>query len=380
MKNEWGLYIHVPFCKKRCSYCGFFTGSAALKERKSYVWALTGELVERSSEVNGDIHTLYIGGGTPSLLNDEEMRVLMGSVREVFGERFAPVESTIEVNPEDVTYEKIHLWRSLGFNRVSIGVQTFDDRLLGEIGRIHDAGCARRALKKLKEGFENVSLDLMFGLPGQTAASFAESLDEALGFAPQHISVYSLMFEERSALNALLQRGEVEETGEVDYQEMFCDMSAKLALYGYEHYEISNFALPGFRSLHNSSYWKGKPYLGLGAGAHSYDGAALRRSNINDLKAYIRRYTDMTAEQVAETENLSQFDLVVEKLITSLRRKEGIDLKDYRKRFGEEEYERLMEAVRTIEPHLIECDEARIGLTLSGMMVSDDVTLRLIPD
>ena len=380
MKNEWGLYIHVPFCKKRCSYCGFFTGSAALKERKSYVWALTGELVERSSEVNGDIHTLYIGGGTPSLLNDEEMRVLMGSVREVFGERFAPVESTIEVNPEDVSDEKIHLWRSLGFNRVSIGVQTFDDRLLGEIGRIHDAGCARRALKKLKEGFENVSLDLMFGLPGQTAASFAESLDEALGFAPQHISVYSLMFEERSALNALLQRGEVEETGEVDYQEMFCDMSAKLALYGYEHYEISNFALPGFRSLHNSSYWKGKPYLGLGAGAHSYDGAALRRSNINDLKAYVRRYTGMTAEQVAETENLSQFDLVVEKLITSLRRKEGIDLKDYRKRFGEEEYERLMEAVRTIEPHLIECDEARIGLTLSGMMVSDDVTLRLIPD
>lgn len=375
-----GIYIHIPFCRKRCLYCGFFTGSPDINARSKYIDAVLNELKERSSELTSTVNTLYIGGGTPSLLTNEETEKLLGGIEMICSEKYLPEEITMEVNPEDVSPEKAKLWKECGVNRISLGVQTFDDDLLKIIGRRHSSDDACRALEILQKYFGNISIDLMFGLPGESESSFNLSLNKAIQFSPAHISVYSLMFEERSAINLMRKRGEIEEMPEEDYQKLYTDMTRHLTAAGYDHYEISNFAKPGYQSRHNSSYWHNVPYLGLGAGAHSYDGHNRRKYNINDLKGYVERYCNNASVKVSDEEYLTNYDLAVEHIMTGLRCKEGIDIGKYASRFGEKEGNRLQRRASHISKEYIRLTPDSIILTLPGMMISDEIIVELLPD
>lgn len=375
-----GIYIHIPFCRKRCLYCGFFTGSPDIPVRNKYIDAVLNELKERFSDLTSAVETLYIGGGTPSLLTNEETIKLFSGIAKLCDEKYMPGEITMEVNPEDVTPERAQLWKKCGVNRISLGIQTFDDNLLKIIGRRHSSADACRALEILKKYFDNISIDLMFGLPGESKSSFDSSLKKALEFSPHHISVYSLMFEERSAINLMHKRGEIEEMPEEDYQELYIDMTRRLTENGYEHYEISNFAKPGYQSRHNSSYWHNIPYLGLGAGAHSYDGKNMRKYNINDLKGYVERYCNNASVQISEEEYLTNYDLAVEHIMTGLRCKEGINIGKYACRFGEKEGNRLQRRASRINKEYIRLTLDSIVLTLQGMMISDEIIVELLPD
>lgn len=380
---EWGVYVHIPFCHSKCFYCDFYS-RVDNRMRSDYVKALEKEIRTRSEEISGKIGTLYIGGGTPSLLTAEEFESLSGTLMTLVGakndESDKLSEFTIEVNPEDVTDDKAVVWKSCGVDRVSMGVQSFNDIELKKIGRRHTGDGAEESYRILRKHFDNVSLDLIFGLPGQTLESLNQTLDRIIGLAPEHISVYSLMFEERTALTKMRDKGNIEEADDNDSVEMFRLVNARLGEAGYERYEISNYSLKGFRSRHNSSYWEGKPYIGFGASAHGYDGDRRRRWNIAD----IRKYSELingggNLSSLFEEEHLSDEELMEEAVMTRLRRREGIDLKEYGAQFGEENAVRLLEnADFFIKKGEIEKDGYRIRLTDKGVMVSDEIIVGLI--
>ena len=262
-----GVYIHIPFCARKCVYCDFYSVGARLADWPRLVSALLDEARNRVPELTGagaKCDTLYIGGGTPSLLPPGEFGRLAAGVLSLTG----PVsEFTVEVNPDDVTGELADAWRGAGVDRVSMGVQSLVDDELRAIGRRHDSRRAREAYDTLRRRFGNVSLDLMFGLPGQTRRSLRESVAGVNDMRSEHVSVYSLMYEERTALTRMRDSGRIDETPEEESAAMFADISEMLDAAGYEQYEISNYSLPGFRSRHNSAYWSGEPYVGLGRGA-----------------------------------------------------------------------------------------------------------------
>lgn len=318
-----GIYIHIPFCKSRCIYCDFFS-TTALDRRKDYVDALIREWQQRKAETSDPIRTIYLGGGTPSLLESSDLQRLL-SVLPVSTAN----EITLECNPSDLTPEKASAWRAMGINRLSIGVQSFCDTLLRRIGRRHTAEQARLAVKTAQAaGFDNISIDLIYALPMPADTDTATALEvvqndveEALQLNIQHISTYCLTFEDNTPLSQMLLRGEVVETDEDTENTMYDWITARLAQAGFEHYEVSNFALPSRYSQHNSNYWNNTPYIGLGAGAHSYDGHN-RSWNPDDLEAYIRGV--QSESLVRETEHLSAIDRYNEMIMLGLRTDVGI--------------------------------------------------------
>lgn len=372
-----GVYIHIPFCARKCVYCDFYSVGARLADWPRLVSALLDEARIRVPELTGagaKCDTLYIGGGTPSLLPPGEFGRLAAGVLSLTG----PVsEFTVEVNPDDVTGELADAWRGAGVDRVSMGVQSLVDDELRAIGRRHDSRRAREAYDTLRRRFGNVSLDLMFGLPGQTRRSLRESVAGVIDMRSEHVSVYSLMYEERTALTRMRDSGRIDETPEEESAAMFADISEMLDAAGYEQYEISNYSQPGFRSRHNSAYWSGEPYVGLGPAAHSYDGLRTRRANAPDVRAYISRWLDGGGDAVA-VETLTDDELREEMIMTRLRTRGGIPLEEFRRRFGAVAFRSLLSASRRwVAAGLMEERDGTLALSRRGVMVSDEIIVSL---
>ena len=356
------VYLHIPFCKSFCTYCAFYSEIFSPDQAAHYEAAVKAELHSREAEIRKTLSTptLYIGGGTPSVLPPDVLRRLVEAVAKVTGGRYQ--EFTVEINPDDVTPDYASFLKGLGVTRVSMGVQSFDDRILARMHRRHTAEGARRAFGCLREsGFDNISVDLIFGLGGpvregtdgvSAGGVWAESsalesdLDALLslpGGPPEHISAYQLSLEEGSALYEQVRRGRYRECEDEEAARQYRMVCERLRAAGYEHYEISNFALAGartgadamgpdamdpspYRALHNSAYWSGAPYVGLGPAAHSYDGISRRSWNPADLKDYVTRWTarESSSRPGDNSEQLTPEQRAMERVMLALRTADGI--------------------------------------------------------
>ena len=311
-----GLYIHIPFCKKRCRYCDFFS-TTLLERQEAYVRALIREIEARKEEAGEPIRTIYIGGGTPSTLAPQDIQRILNAVGTANAE-----EITMELNPGDAAPAYMQALRTMGINRLSIGIQSFDDELLALIGRRHNAQQAVDAVRMAQEaGFDNLSIDLMYALPTQTMDTWQATIETALRLGVQHISSYGLIYEEGTALTQAVERGELEAIDEDTENAMYDCLCARLKEAGFVHYEVSNFALAGFEAKHNSRYWDHTPYIGVGAGAHTYV-PPVRSWNIDDLEAYIQGTTNGNMER--EQETLNEEELYNERIMLGLRTNRGI--------------------------------------------------------
>lgn len=360
------IYIHIPFCKKRCVYCDFFSSTQS-KAKDSYLDAVCKELKTRQDYLqNEKIETIYFGGGTPSQFGANDfVRIFwaLGAYVSAFLR-----EVTIEANPDDLTPEYIDLIRDLPFNRISLGVQSFNDRELAFLNRRHDAETAIRAVKRLQEKrYGNISIDLMYGLPGQTKAGWRKTLHQAKALSVQHISAYHLTYEKDTPLYDRLQKGLIHPLDEELSIRLFEILMEEMDGAGFEHYEISNFAQPGYRSKHNASYWDGTHYLGIGASAHSYNGQS-RQWNVASIPKYIESQSPENIEIIDEKTAYNDF------ILTRLRTREGIDLTELTSLFGEEKKTYcLQHAQRHIENHYLECRNNRLCISKKGIFISDGI-------
>ena len=371
-----GIYIHIPFCKRRCIYCDFF--STTQSEKKSaYVHALCQELDMRKDYLEGeDIETIYLGGGTPSQLTQKELEEIFSSLYNIYKVK-EDAEITLEANPDDLTPEYIHMLRTLPINRISMGIQTFQEETLKLLHRRHTAQQAIEAVKHCREtGFQNISIDLMYGLPGETLDTWKEDLQQAIALHPEHISAYHLIYEEGTALWKLREQNQVEEADEDLSVTLFKTLIEELTHAGYEHYEISNFCLPGLHSRHNSSYWTGKKYLGCGPSAHSFNGTS-RQWNVASLDKYIQSIQQ--GELDYEIEELDIYTRYNDFVITTIRTHWGMSLSHLRSTYGENLYQYCL---RMAKPHLeqgvLEIKEDTLKLTKEGIFISDGIMSDLL--
>ena len=321
-----GIYLHVPFCNSRCIYCGFCsTVSKGLRQK--YIPALKREISERgdffSSLYESDriVKTLYVGGGTPSILPPELLKEAVSAIRETF--RIAEeIEFTVEVNPDDITEDYAGSLRKMGVNRVSMGVQSFKDSHLKWMRRRHDSQTAVNAYRILrKAGFDNISLDLIFGFPLMTVGDWEDNLDTLIELSPEHISAYQMGIDPDTPLERMEKSGEFSLPSQEDSERMYKILQSKLKAAGYVQYEVSNFCKPGYHSRHNSSYWNRTPYLGLGPGAHSFIGMA-REWNTSDIATWC----NLSILPLREGETLSPEDVFNEILMLGLRTAAGVSL------------------------------------------------------
>ena len=325
-----GIYIHIPFCKSRCIYCDFYS-TTRLQDREEYVRCIEQETALRAPAFaqqmanKGDIlKTVYFGGGTPSVLSERHIGDILCNIRSFF--RHTKIEEiTLEANPGDLSEDKLRGLKEAGINRLSMGVQSFQDTLLHRLSRRHNGEEAIAAVRAARRaGFENISIDLMYGLPEQTMAQWQADVEQAIQLDVEHVSAYCLTYEEGTPLYRMLQDGAVSELDEDLCNQMQDYLEEALEKNGVNRYEISNYAKEGYRSKHNSSYWTGAPYLGLGAGAHSYDGAYCRQWNPDDIGAYMAAIEK--GELPLENEILSETDRYNEAVMLGLRTSEGLDL------------------------------------------------------
>jgi oxygen-independent coproporphyrinogen-3 oxidase len=369
-----GIYIHIPFCRSRCSYCDFATGmySSALAER--YVLNLAKEIKSFTEvETTEIVDTIFFGGGTPSLLSPAQVEMILNAVTERFTVSTG-AEVTIEINPGSASKETLSAYRQLGVNRASFGAQTFDDNELARLGRSHTADDTRRTFRYLRDaGFGNVSFDLIAGLPGQTLEGWRRNLDEAFSLRPEHQSFYLLEVHQGTPLAKHIREGmqpQPDEDLAVAMYELMLDRASEA---GYEHYEISNLCLPGFESRHNTKYWTGAPYYGFGCSAHSYDGLFRRWANERDMLRYLGLIEQGGSAIVDET-RLTQEDRQAEAVFLGLRMMQGLSMKEYSLVFGAdlgEQYEDDLARFR--EAGLIECRGDLLKLTRAGALLSNEV-------
>ena len=366
-----GIYIHIPFCKRRCIYCDFF--STTQSEKKSaYVRAVCRELEMRKDYLEGeDIETIYLGGGTPSQLLREELEEIFNHIYKVYPVR-EDAEITLEANPDDLTPGYVAMLRHLPINRISMGIQTFQEETLKLLHRRHTATQAIEAFRRCREaGFQNISIDLMYGLPGETLETWKEDLQQSIALRPEHISAYHLIYEEDTVLWKLREQHQVEEADEDLSVSLFSTLIEQLSEAGYQHYEISNFCLPGLHSRHNSSYWTGKKYLGCGPSAHSFNGVS-RQWNVASLDDYLKGVEGGQLDY--EVEELDLYTRYNDFVLTSIRTCWGMPLSTLRSDFGEELYRYCL---RMAKPHLdqgvLEKSEDVLKLTRKGIFVSDGI-------
>lgn len=365
-----GIYIHIPFCKSRCIYCGFYS-TTLLDLRKKYINAVCREMELRKNYIREPFSTIYLGGGTPSLLDEAELTKLFLYIYNVYDvDRNA--EITMECNPDDITPEFTNMLSRLSINRVSMGAQTFADSRLRLLHRRHNSDEVKHAVKLLREaGIKNISIDLMFGFPDESLSQWKEDISAAMALNVEHISAYSLMYEEDTPLWKMLDTGKVKEIDEELSLTMFKELVCQLTDAGYEHYEISNFARPGYRSRHNSSYWHQVPYIGLGAAAHSFD-LNSRQWNVADLKLYIEEINNgIIPMEREELDNDTTFNDII---TTALRTSDGIDLNAMETRLGKRYRNTLISAAgKHLEQGLLEIRHDRLRLTSEGIFISDMV-------
>ncbi len=364
-----GVYLHIPFCKSRCSYCDFATDvyrDAGVVEQ--YVDALCSEI--RAFELTATTSdTLYLGGGTPSLLSPDQLEKILSAVRDTFS--ITPdAEVTMEMNPATVTPETLTAYRTLGVNRASFGVQTFNDRDLKLLARGHDANDARDTFRLLRNaGYENISFDLIAGLPGQSLDDWRLNIDEAVAMDPEHISLYLLEIHQGTPLAEQIRSERRPEPDPELAAEMYEFMLDRLAAAGYAQYEISNFAKPGFESRHNSKYWLLDPVYGFGVSAHSFDGLE-RYANERDTAKYVSMIeAAKTAEVIRE-----DIDVASEFIFLGLRLERGIDIHEYRHRFDVDLRQRYKSDLGgLIDEGLVEISDSRLKLTRRGKLFSNEV-------
>ncbi|MCI6161166.1 MAG: radical SAM family heme chaperone HemW [Prevotellaceae bacterium] len=371
-----GLYIHIPFCKNRCIYCGFY--STTLNGMKHcYVDALCKEMLLRSEElgdVDSTVTTIYLGGGTPSQLSIEQLQKIFLYIYKVYSVA-ADAEITMECNPDDVTKEYALSLQDLPINRISMGAQTFSDDRLKFLHRRHTSKQVTEAVENLrKTGVKNISVDLMFGFPEETLQEWTTDIKHCQALDVEHISAYSLMYEEGTRLYEMAcgSKSAIKPVHEETSLEMYEKLIDMLENSGYEHYEISNFARCGFRSIHNGNYWNGTPYTGLGAAAHSYDRFS-RRWNVSDVRKYIDTLEKgiLPVEEVETLDVDMQYDDVV---VTALRTREGIDIETVDAKFGND-YKRYLidSAGQYIKSGMLAISNGRLFLTRRGLFISDTI-------
>lgn len=379
-----GLYIHIPFCVRKCNYCDFLSAPATDAEREQYVEALCQE-IRRYKEATGEyeLKTVYFGGGTPSLLSSVQVEQIFRVVKDTFSINMEESEVTMEVNPGTVTKERLCAYRRLGINRLSIGVQSAKEEELKLLGRIHTFEEAKQCYHWAREaGFTNISLDVISALPKQTLSDYKETLEELISLNPEHISSYSLIVEEKTLFYELYSEGK-EQEGDLPDEEtdraMYAYTKERLREAGYERYEISNYAKPGFESRHNSSYWTGRPYIGVGLGASSLFTNA-RYHNEMDLNAYLDAIR--TGEDVRrEIERLVEAEKMEEFMMLGLRMMRGVSRSEFQERFGcamETVYGPALAKLK--KNGLITVEGDTVALTETGIDVSNQVFIEFIPD
>ena len=382
-----GVYIQVPFCQTKCTYCNFHTGVVAREKYGPYADAVRREIAELAAggEISSlhaaTVDTVYFGGGTPSLLETSALAVILEALRRDFGfaKSTVALEITLEADPETINAEKAQAWLAAGFNRISLGVQSFADRELQAAGRMHRRADIFAATRILREaGFRNISMDLIAGLAQQTPESWEESVARVLEIRPEHISIYLLEIDEGSRLGKESLAGGSRYSAEAipsddAMAESYESACTRLAEAGYEHYEISNWGLPSFRSRHNLKYWRREPYIGLGAGAHSFDGMR-RWSNVHDSAKYVACIEGGISPREM-IEPVTQQQALDEELFLGLRQLEGIDLARVEKKYGVSLQTRIA-GLR--EQGLLEMDGAKLRLAPAHLTVSNEVFVELL--
>ena len=371
-----GLYIHIPFCVKRCLYCDFFSNTD-MRYKEAYIRAIIEEMKQRQLYIEGEpIETIYFGGGTPSQLKASDFELIFEAIYQLF-DTTSCQEITLEANPDDMTADYIKSIRTLPFNRISMGVQSFQEKDLRFLNRRHNSQQAKQAVALCQEqGITNISIDLIYGLPGQTLKEWEENLTEAIQLQIPHISAYHLIYEEGTALYKLLEAGKITPIEEDLSVTLFSTLINRLKEAGYLHYEISNFARPGCFSQHNSSYWTGKHYLGIGPSAHSYNGES-RQWNISSLPLYIKGIDTHTPE--IEMEELDIHTRYNDFIITGLRTMWGIQLNDIRTLFGEDKLSYLNQQAKSyLQKGLLLQQNDTLTLSKEGIFISDGIMSDLL--
>jgi len=380
--QKLGIYIHIPFCLRKCPYCDFYSTASHDKEtRERFLSALCKEADFYGSCYGKDriVDTVFFGGGTPSILEADEICRILSKLREKFC-LAEDAEISMECNPATATYEKLAAYRAAGVNRLSIGAQSFDDEVLETLGRLHDTAATRQTVAAARQaGFDNISLDLMFGIPGQTQQVWQETVKQAIALEPQHISLYSLEFMEGTPFWKMRETGAMTETEAEEDRSMYADALELMTAAGYHQYEISNVALGRDRECrHNLKYWNLDEYLGFGPSAHSFI-ENVRRSNTEDVEAYCRAMEDSDFGGAVDfcTEN-TFMDNVAEYMFTGLRKNEGIDLEAFRRKFGKTLWEVYGPECRAefeeyVRGGFAEETEDWLRLTLEGMNISNRI-------
>lgn len=368
-----GIYIHIPFCKQACHYCDFHF-STSLKKKGALVDALCRELVLRRDEMPGDVETIYFGGGTPSLLSSEELKQIFDTIYSLYPVS-ADAEVTLEANPDDLDEEKIRILAASPINRLSIGVQSFFEEDLAMMNRAHNALEARESIEIAKKYFDNISIDLIYGIPGMSKERWKKNLDLALQLKVPHISSYALTVENKTALKSLIDKGKIAPVEEEAAREHYEIMIRVLEEAGFENYEFSNFGKPGYFSQNNTAYWFGKTYLGIGPSAHSFDGQS-RMWNISNNTLYIK---NIEKDQLpSEREELSLNDRYNEYVMTRLRTKWGILLTEVQEKFGEDHKEYLLREARSfLNNGMMELEGDTLSISPKGKFLGDGIAAEL---
>ncbi len=368
-----GIYIHIPFCKQACHYCNFHFATS-LRHKAALINALISEIdLQKKYLKKENIETIYFGGGTPSLLETGELQSLIHKIRSVF--RVSTTEEiTLEANPDDITEEKLVGWKEIGINRLSIGVQSFFDEDLRWMNRAHDSKLAVNSLELAVRHFENITIDLIYGTPQLTNEKWKHNVDTAIALNIPHLSCYALTVEPKTPLHKMIDQHKSEDINPDKQSEQFLLLMQWLEEAGYEHYEISNFAKPGQRSRHNSSYWRGRKYLGIGPSAHSFNGTS-RQWNISNNTLY----TDSIDQNIIpfEAENLTPVQRLNEYIMTALRTMEGISLEFLSSRFGITEEVMMKKAKKFIDAGLIQTINNSLVITREGKLLADGIAADL---
>lgn len=372
MVAKYGLYIHVPFCVQKCYYCDFNSIARDEGLLDSYLTALHKEIELVANKYTPEIKTIYVGGGTPTILSGQQLTTVLEKCRKNFV-LSQDVEITIEANPGTLTEEKLGLTKQAGVNRLSLGVQSFDEQLLQQLGRIHTAQDVINNYALLRKlGFDNLSFDLMFALPGQSLQEWESTLQQAIELGPEHISTYNLKIEANTVFGQWLKEGKIEKVDQELDLAMYRRTIELLEQNGYSQYEISNFSKPGYESRHNKIYWENKKYLALGPGAHFYDGQ-YRGYNLENIKDYCKQLKAGKLP-IADKNRLSRSEKIEETLMLGLRLNNGISLTAFENRFNEsltEIYDAELE--KLINQNLIELTANSLFLTDRGREIANQV-------
>jgi oxygen-independent coproporphyrinogen III oxidase len=369
-----GIYLHIPFCKQACTYCNFHF-STSLRYKDDLIKALAAEAQSEKAYLQGEaIDTIYFGGGTPSLLEMADLEFLLTALFNNYSIA-RDAEITLEANPDNITTNHLNSWKGLGINRLSIGVQSFFEEELRWMGRAHNAEQAIQSTQLARDYFEDITVDLIYGSPLLTDEMWKQNVDRAIELDIPHLSCYALTVEEKTPLYKLIQTNKTPPIDDDKQARQFLLLMEWLRKKGYEHYEVSNFAKPGFRSRHNSAYWKGEKYLGLGPSAHSYNGRE-RRWNIANNSLYIK--SSNKASPVRNTEKLTSTQKLNEYVMISLRTREGIELDHLEREFGVSERQRIEKEIQKFTlTNLVEIRQASARLTDEGMLRADGIASEL---